>query len=185
MSDSGKPNGPPGGLRMPEAVRDIAIRRVEELLFKGYNRRRILADVAERGYTESMRTVDDWIAEVRKRLAEDDLEQRDHRRNFRRAQLEARYEMLLADIAECRLLPNSGSKHMSLSMLMRAAAQVEQLMIKLDGLDAPIRIDLNNRNGAPDPRAMSPEARRQRLAELLAKREAAQKASPPATEEHN
>lgn len=188
MSDDGKPKHlPPGGIRLPEAVRDIALRRVEELLFKGWSRREILADMSERGYTEAMRTVDDWIAEVRKRLAEEDLDNRDQRRNFRRAQLEARYRIQLEDIDEARKLPASGSKYMALAMLQRAAATSEQLLLKLDGLDV-LRIDVTkNSNGVPDPRAMSPEARRARLDELLAKRDAALKAQRlnPPTDEHN
>lgn len=174
MSDDGTKRLPPGGVRLPEAVRELALAKVEECLLRGMRRPEILAHMAEMGATESMRTVDDWIAEVRKRLIEADIEHRDFRRNLRRAQLEARYQLALADLAEARGLAPTAAKYMAISMLHRSVAQIEALMIKIDGLDGAIKADERN---AFDPRAMSPEQRRERIAALLAKRAATQKAA--------
>ena len=162
------------------AVRDLALIEVEKLILKGYNARAILAVLSERNYTESMQTVYRLCGEVRRRLAEQDIENRDARRNIRRAQLEARYLMLLEDIEETRCLPNMPAKGMAIAMMHRAAAQCEQLMIKLDGLDAAVKIEVS---GFIDIKAMAPEQRKQRIDELLQKREAA-KMLPPGDQVH-
>lgn len=178
MNPDGKggPGNPPGGVRLPEYLRELALAKIEECMLKGMRRQAILAEMAELGATESMRTVDDWIAEVRTRLIEADVEMRDFRRNMRRAQMDARYQMALADLAEARTLPPSASKAMAMAMLHRAVTSCEQLLMKIDGLEGPIKIE---HSGTIDVRAMSPDQRRERIEELIAKR-AASKQQPAA-----
>lgn len=174
----GAPGEPPGGFRLPEALRELALSKVEECVLKGMRSTEILPIMAELGATESLRTVADWVSEVRRRLAESDVEMRDFRRNLRRAQQESRYRMVLADLEEARTLAPSAAKTMAIAMLHRSAAACEQLLMKIDALEGPIKMELS---GVIDVRAMSPDQRQQRIAELLAKREAAMatKALPP------
>jgi hypothetical protein len=166
---------PPGGVRLPEALRELALARVEECLLRGMRPQEILAEMSELGATESMRTLSDWMAEVRKRLAEADIEMRDFRRNLRRAQQEARYRMVLADLDEARQLAPSAAKTMAMAMLHRSAAACEQLLMKIDALEGPIKIENTT---TIDVRAMSPDQRKTRIDELLAKRAAASKTQP-------
>lgn len=180
MSDDGsKPRHlPPGGVRLPAAVRELALIEIEKCLIAGWDRTRIFARMSELNATESQRTTDGWISEVREKMMAREVDVRPIRRMMRRAQLEARYAILLADIDEARQLPNSASKHMAIAMLSRSAAALEQLMIKIDGLEGPIKIEMA---GAVDIRTMSPDQRRERIEVLLAKRAAAKEAGllPP------
>lgn len=165
-----RPLPPGGGARLPTAVRDLALKRIEDCILAGWDRQRIYAEMFTLNATESQRTVDGWISEVRTRMMQTEIEHRPIRRHIRRAQLEARYSILLEDINEARTLPNSASKHMAIAMLARATAALEQLMIKIDGLEGPIKIEMS---GEIDIRTMSPDQRRERIDQLLAKRAAA------------
>ena len=149
---------------MPDALRFLALSRVEELLLQGYRPQQILDECKE--YTESIRTIYAWCEEIYRRWAEEDQKQRPARRDLWRARLEARYRMMLEDLAD----PTMKMTGINRAKLYDAMAKLELLAIKLDGLDAPIRIE---HSGAIDVRAMSPEQRRERIDELLARRERA------------
>ncbi len=149
-----------GGLRMPEAHKYLALQRTEQLILRGYRTQEILKVLAEENYTESIRTVYQWQQEVYRRWTEEDVEQRPARRDMWRARLEARYRMMLEDLDD----PSMGMKGLPRAKLYDAMAKVELLAIKLDGLDAPLRIE---HSGTVDIRAMSPVQRRERIEELL------------------
>lgn len=172
MSESGKP---PGGIRMNSAVRYMALQLVEQMLIKGHRNAAILAECAEQGYTESANTLQNWILEIHARWASDDAVRRPARKDLWRARLEARYLMMLEDLDD----PKMNMQGINRAKLYDSMAKLELLAIKLDGLDAPIRVE---HSGTVDIRSMAPDERTKRIEELLAKREQAKHRIPTGLE---
>ncbi len=168
---------PAGGLRMSGAERYLALALVEEMLLKGHRKAAILAELSEQGYTESDATTTDWMQEIYRRWAAEDVERRPARKDLWRARLEARYLMMMEDLSD----PKMNMQGINRAKLYDAMAKLELLAIKLDGLDAPIRVE---HSGTVDIRAMAPDERRARIDELLAKRDAARKRIPTGLEDN-
>jgi hypothetical protein len=156
-----------GGQRRPAALTYLAHRRAEELILKGYAPMQMLPILEEEGYTDSLATVRDWCQAVYAQWAAEDVTNRPHRRDIWRARLEARYAMMHADLHD----PSMKMTGINRAKLYDSMAKLELLAIKLDGLDAPIRIE---HSGAIDIRTMSPDQRRERIEELLERRKQAQ-----------
>lgn len=70
-------------------------------------------------------------------------------------------------------MPKSAAKTMAIAMMHKSVAQIEMLMMKIDGLEGALKIE---HSGTIDVRAMSPDQRKQRINELLVRREASQAA---------
>jgi hypothetical protein len=166
----------PGGIWQP-VNRLLALGLVEDLMLKGLGPRAILARCAENGYTESIATVQSWCSEITAQWEAEAAALAPHRRNLWRARLEARYAMMLRDLEATfeALNPITGERHtqpcftgLSKAKLYDSIAKLEALAFKLDGLDA-VTVK-HEHSGTLDIRAMSPDQRRERIAELLAKR---------------
>ena len=166
------------------ANRILALALVEEMLLAGNGPRAILLECAKRNYTESLATVQGWCSEITATWEREAAEMAVHRRNLWRARLEARYKMMIHDLGDSfqavdmdgnpRIDPKTGEPvtipcftGMARAKLYDSIAKLELLAFRLDGLDAPIVV---KHEGVIDVRAMSPEQRRERIAELLAKR---------------
>lgn len=164
----------PGGMWAP-TVRIMALALVEDLLLKGNGPRAILVEVSKAGYTDSLGTVNNWIADIHDMWKAEAAEHAAHRRNLWRCRLEARYRMMLADLTDTfEVIDEGGTVRvipcftgMAKAKLYDSIAKLEALAFRLDGLDAPIVI---KHEGVIDIRALSPDQRRERIDELIAKR---------------
>lgn len=155
--------------RISAGVRYLGLQRTEELILKGWDTQRILGQLSAEGFTESLDTARRWSQEIYQRWAEEDNAQRPHRRNMWRMRLEARYRRMLDDLDDPTMKLTGHAR----AAMYDSLAKVELLAIKLDGLDAPVKIQ-HMVNGADiDVRAMSPDRRRARVEELLEKRQRA------------
>ncbi len=128
------------------------------------------------GYTDSINTVKSWVDEVHSIWKLEAAEHGVHRRNLWRCRLEARYRMMLADLEdEFEVIDEAGKMRkvpcftgMARAKLYDSISKLEALAFRLDGLDAPIVV---KHEGVIDIRAMSPDQRRERIDELIQKRE--------------
>ncbi len=145
------------GKRPPDAIYEMAIGFVEDLILQRVAWRTIVARCIEGGYTDSPATCVNWRQEVRRRWALADAEERPSRRDEHREMLRALYQVsyAAADYRNCT----------------RVAAQ---LMI-LDGLQVPETINIT---GAIAVQAMTPEQREAEIATLLKRRAEAMKGLP-------
>lgn len=144
----------------------LALQRTEELILKGWDTQKVLAQLSSEGYTDSLDTARRWSQEVYQRWAEEDNAQRPHRRNLWRMRLEARYRRMHEDLDDPTMKLTGHAR----AAMYDALAKVELLAIKLDGLDAPLKINVTS---GPDVLSMSPDRRRARLDELITKRQQA------------
>lgn len=169
------------------AKRLLALALCEEMMLKGHTPRSILTKCSELGYTDSISTVRKWCEEIVHTWEAESVAMRPHRRNLWRARLEARYAMMMKDLEDTftpvnpesgapRIDPSTGEPlkiptftGVARAMMHGQLAKLELLAFKLDGLDAPIVVK-HEHEGSIDIRAMSPDQRRERIDELLAKR---------------
>lgn len=154
-----------GGIRPPDYMREMAIGRVEDLMVQAMPWKRIIAILSDEGYTESEQTAKGWRQEVQRRWAAEDAEARPARKDLWRARLEALYNELLAKASVA-------AGHVQ-AMLYGEAIKIAKVSIVMDGLTQPIA---RATDGTVPVAAMSPLERERKIAELLAKREAARAA---------
>jgi hypothetical protein len=145
------------GKRPPDAVYEMSIGFVEDLLLQRIPRRTIVSRAIEAGYCTSPDTVAKWITEVRRRWAMQDAEERPHRRDEHREMLRALYHesYKAADFRNCERV-------------------ARQLMV-LDGLQVPETINVNQTLAV---QAMTPDQREAEIAALLKRREEALRGLP-------
>ncbi len=146
------------GIRPPDVIYEMAIALVEDLILQRLKWPAIVARCIEAGFTQSAATCANWRAEVRRRWALQDAEERPSRRDEHREMLRQLYAVSFssADYRNCT----------------RVAAQ---LMI-LDGLQVPETINVT---GTVAVQAMSPEQREAEIATLLKRRDDAMRGLSP------
>lgn len=137
-------------------------------MLQAYKPREIYAKLYDEGYTDSEETARKWRGEVQRRWAAEDAEARPARKDAWRLRMDALYRSLLekADRAKSEF---------AAAQYIGEAIKVAKLAIVMDGLHQPIKIE---HSGSVEVMAMTPLEREKEIAELLAKREAARKASP-------
>lgn len=142
------------GVRPADAVYEMALATLEDLLLQRVAWPKIVAQLIEGGFTTSQHTIRDWRKEVRRRWAEQDAEERPHRRDEHREMLRTLYQIsyTTGDYRCCEKI-------------------ARQLMI-LDGLNQPTKIELS---GTLAVEAMTPAQRNAEIDTLLQKREQARR----------
>lgn len=148
MADSSYPHGK----RPSDALYEMALAEVEDLILQRIPWPQIVARAISGGLCTSEETVKNWRKEIRRRWAEQDAEEKPNRRDEHREMLRSLYGISFktADYRNCEKI-------------------ARQLMI-LDGLHVPIQV---NHTGSIDIAAMSPQQRQAEIDELLKRREAA------------
>jgi hypothetical protein len=149
--------------RLPKAVQYLALARVEELLLAGYSLDKIVAQMSAEGISESRDQILSWTRAIYRKWTEEDKERRPYYRELWSQRLEARYRMMLEDLANPTMKMTGHAR----AAMYDSLAKVELLAMKMHGLDAPIK---HEHSGTIDVRALTPEERRKRIDELLEKR---------------
>ena len=140
------------GVRPSDAVYEMALATLEDMLLQRIAWPRIVARLIEGGYTTSEHTIKDWRKEIRRRWAVQDAEEKPHRRDEHRELLKTLYHQSFA----------TGD--------YRCAEKVARQLMILDGLNVPQQINLS---GAVDVNAMTPQQRDAEIDQLLKKRQEA------------
>ncbi len=155
--DDGEPDRKRAGKRPSDAIYEMAIGMVEDLLLQRLPWRQIVARLIEAGYARNEETPTKWRAEVRRRWALSDAEERPHRRDEHREMLRQLYHdaYVVQDYRCCEKIAN-------------------QLM-KLDGLNVPEVVKIE---GSISVQAMAPQEREREIDALLARRAKAMQGLP-------
>lgn len=142
------------GVRPADAVYEMALATLEDLLLQRVAWPKIVAQLIEGGYSTSEETIKDWRKEIRRRWAIQDAEEKPHRRDEHREMLRQLYQVCFA----------TGD--------YRCAEKVARQLMLLDGLHTPIQI---NHTGSLSIEQMTPAQREAEIQALLKKREEALK----------
>ncbi|HUS27590.1 MAG TPA: hypothetical protein VMZ53_03755 [Kofleriaceae bacterium] len=165
MADNAPKKAPVGGgIRPPDYIRELALARVEDLMLQAYSPREIFAKLHDEGFTESEATAKEWRLAIQKRWALEDAEQRPARKDAWRRRIESQYQKLL-EHAE------TTNSELARASYFAEATKLAKLALIMDGLTAPVKVE--HSGAMMDPLALQPHERETRIAELLAKREAA------------
>jgi hypothetical protein len=170
MNNDGKPKGH-GGIRPPDYIRTMALKRCEDLMLQAYAPRDIAAKMIDEGYTDSEITVKNWRNEIQKRWAFEDAEARPARKDAWRLRIEEAYRKLLE-------YATTTKSELARAAYFAEATKLTKLALAMDGLTAPVRVE--HSGSSVDPAALQPHEREAKIAELLAKRQAAMAAAAKA-----
>lgn len=134
--------------RKPAAVKHNNMRILEDMIASCMPWGRVLEECA-RLFDVSETTVYEWSREIHRRWEEAASRENPHRRAIYRARLDALYHRAweMADLNVCE--------------------KVAKLQAKLDGLDAPVKIQLS---GVVAVAALTPQQRRAEIDEMLERR---------------